>query len=85
MCIINFLHKITNLRKSTPIYMLHAELGRYPMDITIKTRMIGYWISLVNGGNSKIAKTLYNMHFNELHKGRDLKWISFIKNILVSV
>ena len=80
-----FLRKITNLRKSTPIYMLHAELGRYPMDITIKTRMIGYWISLVNGDNSKIAKTLYNMHFNELHKGRDLKWISFIKNILVSV
>ena len=79
-----FLRKITNLRKSTPIYMLHAELGRHPIDITIKSRMIGYWLSIINGDNAKISKTLYNMHFNEFNKGHNLKWINSIKNILVS-
>ena len=79
-----FLRKITNLRKSTPIYMLHAELGRHPIDITIKSRTIGYWLSIINGDNAKISKTLYNMHFNEFNKGHNLKWINSIKNILVS-
>ena len=44
-----FLRRITNLKKSTPIYMLYAELGRMPVEVTVKSRMIGYWLSLVNG------------------------------------
>ena len=32
----------------------------------------------------KFQKTLYNMHFNELNKGYNLKWINSIKNVLVS-
>ena len=44
-----FLRRITNLRKSTPVYMLHAELGRRPIGINIKSRMTGFWLSLVNG------------------------------------
>ena len=33
----DFLRQIINLRKSTPIYMLHAELGRHPIQINIKS------------------------------------------------
>ena len=44
-----FLRQIINLRKSTPIYMLHAELGRHPIQNNIKSRMIGFWLSIVNG------------------------------------
>jgi hypothetical protein len=39
----DFLRKITNSKKSTPIYMLYGELGRYPLEIVIKTRIINYW------------------------------------------
>ena len=35
----DFLRQIINLRKSTPTYMLHAELGRYPIPINIKSRL----------------------------------------------
>ncbi|MCW4343918.1 MAG: reverse transcriptase family protein [Candidatus Thiodiazotropha endolucinida] len=80
-----FLRKITKLRKSTPIYMLHAELGRQPLSITIKSRMVGYWLSLINGSNAKIAKILYKIHFSEANNGQNLKWINFIKDILISV
>ena len=44
-----FLCKISNLRKSTPIYILHGELGRFPISINIKMRMINFWVSLING------------------------------------
>ena len=37
-----FLRKITHLRKSKPIYMLQAELGRYTLTINIKLRMLNY-------------------------------------------
>ena len=30
------LRKIINLRKGTPIYMLHAELERHPIQINLK-------------------------------------------------
>ncbi|MEW8548204.1 MAG: reverse transcriptase domain-containing protein, partial [Candidatus Thiodiazotropha sp.] len=80
-----FLRYITKLRKSTPIYMLYGELGRYPVEITIKTRMIGFWISTVNSNDAKISKILYNMLYNESIQGHNFKWINSIKDILISV
>ena len=80
-----FLRSITKLRKSTPVYMLYAELGRTPIEIQIKTRMIGFWISLVNGNNSKFSRKLYNIMLTDSGSGRNYKWINYIKNILISV
>ena len=37
-----FLKQINNLRKGTPIYLLYAELGRHPIQIDIKSGMIGF-------------------------------------------
>ena len=34
----SFLRSITKSRNSTPLYMLYGELGRYPIEIFIKTR-----------------------------------------------
>ena len=39
----DFLRQIINLRKSTHIYILLAALGRHPIHINIKSRMIGFW------------------------------------------
>ena len=44
-----FLRYITNSKKSTPAYMLHAELGCKAVHVKIKTRMIGVWLNIVNG------------------------------------
>ena len=41
-----FLRHITKLRNSTPEYMLYAELGRYPIDIQIRSRASGYPLSM---------------------------------------
>ena len=45
----HFLRRITKTKNSTPHYMLYAELGRHPIDITIKSRMIGFWNRIVTG------------------------------------
>ena len=82
----NFLRQIINLRKSTPIYMLHAESGRQPIQITIKSRVICFWLSIVNGKESKLSKFLYSIMFKEHEKGSyNFKWICCINDILVAV
>ena len=66
-----FLRKITRSRKSTPKYMLYAELGRHPIEIDIKSRMINYWVSILNGKKSKFAYQIYLYMFNS---NSQFKW-----------
>ena len=80
---LEFLRKITNSRKSTPGYMLYAELGRYPLHIYIKTRMIGYWNKLLLSKQSKISYLLYQAL--RTIKNKRPKWICFIEKILTDV
>ena len=82
----DFLRQIINLRTSTPMYMLHEELGRHPIQINIKSRMVGFWLSIVNGKESKLSKLLYSIMLKEHEKGSyNFKWIRCIYNILVAV
>ena len=76
----NFLRRITKCRKSTPKYMLYAEPGRHPIEITIKQRMVSFWTRLITG---KISKLSYNM-FLFMLKSEQItsKWIHCIKSII---
>ena len=68
------------------IYILHAELGRQLTQINIKSRMISFWLSVVNGKESKLSQLLYTIMLKEQEKGLyDFKWIRCINDILVSV
>ena len=80
-----FLRTITHLRKSTPIYMIYAELGITPVEIHIKSRMIGFWISLLNSEHTKLSKIMYKIMLNESNQGSNFKWITTIKETLISV
>ena len=75
-----FLRYLTKLRKSTPTYMLMGELGRYPMEIIIKCRMIGFWYKLLTGNTNKLSYRLYHLMFSI--PGFQSKWITKIKEIL---
>ena len=82
----DFPRQIINLRKSTPVYLLHAEFGRHPIQINIKSRMIGFWLSIVNGKESKLSKLLYSIMLKEHEKGYyNFKWIRCINDILIAV
>jgi hypothetical protein len=75
----DFLRKITNSKKSTPLYMLYGELGRYPLEIVIKTRIINYWCKLLMGSESKISRQCYEFMLNS---EINYKWLNYVKNIL---
>ena len=51
----SFLRRITKARKSTPMYMSYGELGRYPLSVIIKDRMISFWSRLVSSDNTKMS------------------------------
>ena len=46
---------LLSLKSSTPNCMIYGELGRYPLYIDIKQRMVSYWIKLITGKQSKFA------------------------------
>lgn len=78
-----FLRKITKARKSTPMYMIYGELGRYPVSINIKCRMISFWSRLILGKQQKISLGIYKYMLN--HPRYEFKWLNKIKDILISV
>jgi hypothetical protein len=41
--------------------MLYDELGRYPLEIVIKTRIINYWCKLLMGSESKIQGNVMSL------------------------
>ena len=41
--------------------MLHGELGRYPIEINIKMRMINFWISILNSNFNKLTNIMYKL------------------------
>ena len=64
--------------------MIYGELARYPLYITVKTRMISFWIKLLKGKETKLSRILYNffLHKSALDIGANFKWIRCIQNIL---
>ena len=41
--------QLLHLKASTPRVMVYGELGRFPMQIYIKSRMIGFWVKYYVG------------------------------------
>lgn len=75
----DFLRKLTGARKSTPLYMLYGELGRYPIAISIKSRMVSFWNRLVSGKETKLSLNIYKYMLNQ---NIECKWVNKIKEIL---
>lgn len=74
---LKFCKHILNLSSSTPNYMVYGELGRYPLVINIKVRMISFWGKLINSQNSKLSSKLFHVLKNYKNP-----WCESVKNIL---
>ena len=48
-----------HLNRSMLTVMLFGELGRAPLDVTVKYSMESFWARLVNGKQTKISALLY--------------------------
>ena len=56
---LKFCKYVLKLKKSTANCMVYDELGRFPIDVAIKTRMIGCWGKIVTGKQVKYAHNMY--------------------------
>ena len=79
---LRFCKLILHLKQTTPSCIVYAELGRHPIQIDAKIRMLNFWCRLLNDKESKISCLLYKLLFINLnHYGFETKWLSFIKQI----
>jgi hypothetical protein len=65
--------------------MVYGELGRYPLEIRVKIRIISFWIILVNNNermSSCIYRLLYSLKSNGFHS---FKWLNCIESIFNDV
>lgn len=80
---LRFCKLILQVNKSTPSCMIYGELGRYPVSVTVKTRVISYWCKLLSGPRHKYAHLVYKLCYRLHNSGTvTMPWISFVKNIL---
>ena len=80
---LKFCKMLLCLKKSTPNYMVYAELGAKPLIYTVKTRMINYWARIVHYTENRFNCIFYNLILSKCNnEGANFKWIDFIKNIL---
>ena len=56
-----YCNRLLHLRSSTPKVMVYGELGRFPMQIHIKSRMVGFEAKIVCGKKEKLTLTLYRV------------------------
>ena len=75
-----FLRTITKTRKSTPLYCLYGELGRYPIEITMKVKTIGFWTRIVTGSQTKLVSLLYRKLYS--YPDHEFNWVKNVKTIL---
>ena len=79
----DFLRKVTHAKKGTPLYMIYVELGRFSLEITIKSRMIGYWNRLIHSKETKFSFLIYQCLLHS--SNTPFKWTSHIEHILVQL
>ena len=80
---LSFLKRSLKLKKSTPSFMVYAETGRYPIDITVKSRMISFWEKIVTGKEQKLTKQIYTVMIT--NQNFRSKWLNAIKTILSEI
>ena len=82
---LQFLKRTLSVRSTTPNYMVYGETGRFPINISLKLRMLNFWSKLLEN-NSKLSGKLYQLLLTMHNLGEcNSKWILFVKSILDNV
>ena len=84
---LRFYKMVLRLKQSTPSFMIFGDLGKYPVEITIKTRMLMFWFKLVKHLNTnKLSSTVYAFLLKLYNDGtNENKYLSTIKQTLVDI
>jgi len=80
---LKFCKILLGVKKSTANVMVYGELGRLPLTVNVKSRILNYWFHIVSTANVKLScimyKLMYNMHIrNQI----EFKWVKFVEENL---
>jgi hypothetical protein len=60
--------------------MVYGELGRFPLEIKVKMRMVSYWNKLLQ--NEKLNSSIYRLVLGLKHNGaQTFKWLNHVESI----
>lgn len=80
---LRFCKYLLSVKKSTCTNMVYGELGVMPVDIDIKSRLIGYWARLISGHQNKISNMVYLLLYKlDVLKLFHSDWINTVKTTL---
>ena len=81
-----FCRRILGVKKSTNLVALYGELGRFPLIIVRKLRMLKYWQNILNMNNHMLTKQVYILLKNDADLNisyiKESNWASQIKKML---
>jgi hypothetical protein len=77
-----FCKLLLNLKTSTPNFMLYDELGEYPLNVTVKLKILSFWSRLIDGKQSKLSSLIYRLLYLKTHGNNTFSWINLVKSIL---
>lgn len=70
------------VRRSTCNEFVYGELGRFPLAVERKYRLVKYWLKIVGRESSLLVLSSYNTLFNTVGENRDVNWVYCVKNLL---
>ena len=62
--LLKFCKLLLNLETSTANCLVYGELGRFPLSVDIKQRMISYWTTLISGKQTKLCSITNKLMFH---------------------
>ena len=81
---LKFLKNTLKLSKRTPSIMVYGEIGRTPLEVGIKSRLLNFWGRIISGNQNKLSYLIYNLIY-EMHLSETFHsdWIVYVKNALI--
>jgi hypothetical protein len=78
---LQFCKLLLKLKSSTPNYMIYGELGRFPIEIDIKIRMVSFWARLLLGNKTKLSYLSYKLLYTlSIEENVHFVWIKYLKD-----
>ena len=65
--------------------MLYGELGRYPLNITVKLKIVSFWSKLIDRKQSKLSSLIYRLLYLKTHGNNTFHGLSLLNQYLMTV
>ncbi len=79
-----FCKHVLCVHRYTSTDIVYGELGLYPVEITVKRKIMNYWWSLLVGKNTKLSYVMYRCLLHLYESGVYLSlWLTFIRNVCI--